>query len=1061
MAATWLIEECRQQAVLFLAAAACLHRKAASVHRAFPEPLVAPGAVLQDRLRARAADIAGSGSLTGLDVTVSEWFQDLDDASLGVPAEPWTYAEVARWWLGAGAQLVGLDTHQRSVLARITGGGSGGLHPAVWCAERFGRLKLSAEAFDKEAGRQAWNERASNPLKYRFRLFRWVVSPDRERPDGPHRDKQTRDWLAAVQAEMRDIRQDLEALFGPHSGLRVGGKLTLQTSDRWIAIWTAGRLGEQLINELRGPVIQATDRGDVPRIRGVAVLPPAQTLCAELVARARWPEVAGDRSGMLRRATEFAAARWQPGELVSAVWSKAVSRAVVPLPIQKIEPAFLAVARWITTARLVADPDRAQADDVGELIGAMQVALALEGFQLRESRGGRPAERIIPTAVDGPARGMHLVLAREASAFEASLGCVGDAASCGPALFAAIEALDWRLWAFRAAPWDPEDQVIRKVVEIVRAQVARSEDWESVKQQALHSTGAGSDTEALGRLFRHAHDKRLAHELLRDRVYIDKPADAMLSGLIGEYRTLAMESLAALVAIDPAAAEQLDPPRRGDGEIEVAAWLGRRAVVSGHKGKYQARWIRSGLPRGEVVEEKRTGSGIEIAVVISAGQTDEADLSLLNAPPLPADGADGSRQRLGELLATFRQRLAFSWDEAAPADSAHPLEVLRGAFSGDEAAAFHDLLERCRGGDDAAATWCRLLREDARFRFACHPGLDLETGALAEPQINDPYLSWEYDAVTPQGKDIAITFALEPAGARRVISRGSRHPGSPSVCAEELALACRGVSSEFARLAQAAELATDRWQTFGPEAEHPIGAAEKLLDYLLEDKAANAAQRTAIFEAAARWCGALGHEVLPAAWRPEGRLLPQTFAGLELQPDYDAESPTGTVVVRRFGLRGVHGRPFSGAVSAGPCPAGFLDFRAAVQACLDASDGGSYHSFGEVLRGTDELPKHSLAGTLSLALPNLFDQVWVAFAATPAGEAGVPVEAVAKPFFEMLKAACRMVPFEPRAIAEYSAGWVKESDGSQPRGRRIRRLVRPGIRTVENVLVRPALVITE
>ncbi len=144
-----------------------------------------------------------------------------------------------------------------------------------------------------------------------------------------------------------------------------------------------------------------------------------------------------------------------------------------------------------------------------------------------------------------------------------------------------------------------------------------------------------------------------------------------------------------------------------------------------------------------------------------------------------------------------------------------------------------------------------------------------------------------------------------------------------------------------------------------------------------------------------------------------------------------------------------------------PCPAGFLDFRAAVQACLDASDGGSYHSFGEVLRGTDELPKHSLAGTLSLALPNLFDQVWVAFAATPAGEAGVPVEAVAKPFFEMLKAACRMVPFEPRAIAEYSAGWVKESDGSQTRGRRIRRLVRPGIRTVENVLVRPALVITE
>jgi len=523
--------------------------------------------------------------------------------------------------------------------------------------------------------------------------------------------------------------------------------------------------------------------------------------------------------------------------------------------------------------------------------------------------------------------------------------------------------------------------------------------------------------------------------------------------------------LAALAAIDASGPGRLHPPRLPNGAIDVAAWLGRPAIGRSDDDPYRLHWSRSSRPRGELLEEKRTGSDVEIRVTVSAGTASDSELAILNAPPLDpswsASGHDEAAGKLAELLAACRRTTAFSGDAVASAAAGDPVVDVRSLLAGPAAAAFDELMARCRVGDEPALAWARILRDDPRFDFVCHPPLDLDQGELPPPHRGDAFLAWEFDAVAPAGQDLAVTFALDPARARRVLSRGPRRPGSLAAEAEQLAEACRRAGGELARLGAAALRATDEWSTFGGQADHPILTAEPLLDQLLLDDGAPAAARSDVFEAAARWCGALDHELLPGAWRAEGRLAPSALAEFDVPPEFDDRTPTGGVVIRRFGVRGVHGRPFSGAVSAGPPPPGYAGFRASVQGLVVPAERGVDQSLGEVLRRTDDLARHSLAGTLPLALPNLFDQVWGLIAAAPSVEARAAVEPVTAPLFELLKATCRMVPFEPQTVGEYPAGWVREPDGSQPRGRRIKRLVRPGLRTIENTLVRPALVITE
>jgi len=1083
MTVAWLKDECRQQAVVYLAAATFAGSQAAkgkAKAKTCPPPLFASRGPLATALEQQAAAVAGTNTSAGIDTWVDKAFgrpaasgggfefPEAVEADASLPREAWPAADLVGWWLAAGEALAGLDNHLRTVIGRMLGGDDAPQHPALWCAERCERLSLASEGFHRDAQAGDWRAAGNGPGEYRLKLFRWAMSPDRPRATLTGMAKGSADWVLRLQADMSGIGADAAALFG--KGVRAGGGLEWSTSDKWIAIWIGGAVGSEVINEIRRPV-QSLAEGDRPIVKGVAVLPPAPTLCKQLAALTGSTAVAAPADGAaaaLARATAFASSRWQPGKLVAGAWGKATEAAAVTLPIESIEPALLAVARWLTAAWVAADDAAATGsaqDQARELTEAARIALALEGFRVRPVRGGVPAGRMIPhasTVFDGNV-GWEFV--REASGYAAPLGRFGPPASCPSDLLAAIEAVDWRLWAFAVAPWDMADDVTRQVVEIVRGKVVRGDEWEELKQQALSVSGTPGDVEPLTRLFHQGHERRLALELLRDRVYERKPADAMIAGLIEEFAALARAALAALARVDPAAPARFEPPRRADGVIDVAAWLARVDPARGAASKYRLRWAADPQPRGTVLQERRTGTGPgpTIEVLLSAADAADAEIALLNAPALPpartATGAERGSVGLAERLARLQSRIGFP-----PADGladADPLGELRAAFAGEASGAFHELIDRCRAGDEAAKAWCRVLRDDGRFRFACHPAFDIDGGGIAAARVDDPFLSWEFDASVSAGQDLDVVFAIDPANARRVISRGPRQPGGLADRAEQLVEACRRAGAGMASLGEQARRATDLWRAFGGQAPHPILAAGPLLDGLLQAGDAPPAVRNAVFDAAVAWCEALDHDVLPAGWRADGRLAATALADVVVPPDFDDRVPTGTISVRSFGLRGVHGRPFSGVVSAGPAPAGYHSLRQVAARLVDASEVGHTPAAGEVIRKLEELAKHAIAGQLPLALPNLYDRVWEVVSAADTVDVRAAREAAVPPLLEMLKSACRMVSFEPTNISDYSAGWVREADGSQPRGRRVKRLVRPGLRTVENVLVRPALVISE
>jgi hypothetical protein len=1080
MSQSWLAVECRQQAVLFLALAAYSRRqKTGEFSSGIPEPLLASGSSLKSLVTSRAGVLDADAKASEIARWVDTAFeQHTAQADAGIPATPWKRIELVRWWLEAGRALATIDAPAREKLVGVTRGANEPIHAALWCAERFGRLGLSMEALGEDARSGDWSKAATALDDYRSKLFKWVMSTERRRP-GLGTDLKT--WLSHLQGEMRDIADDAAALFGTKRRFRSGGKLELATIDKWIvAKWVAsGGMGERVITTIRPPVTFTTAGGTSQLfVKGAAVMSNAGTLVAEL-ADLRAASVTGGAAlaGNLRsleRATAFARPRWQPNDLVSKFWGKADAACFGLLPPETVESAFLAVARWLTAAEVVADLDGPAAlrEKPGELIEAIRIALAIEGFRVqRKSRVGQRPARAIPLAAGMPDLQQCLVFSREISAFEVPLGYLDEPASCPPTLFTAIEALDWRLWAFTAAPWAREEELTRAELGILlRPQVLRSDAWESIKRQALHVSGGAADEEPLAKLFTYAHERRMAFELFRTRVYPETPAGGMLDGLIQECRDLAQESLSALVKLDPVAVRRMDPPRRSDGAIDLAAWLAWGGPA-GHAADdaaaepvipYHLRWCRGPYPRGELLEERRDGNVVE--VIVSAGDASDTELAVLNAPALSVkwrdERPDAPTDRLAELLADCRTKLAGS--AAGQSDpSVSPLVGLRTAFAGEAAAAFHELITRCRSGDEAALAWWRLLGADRGFDFACHPGIDFEARGLHPPALDDPFLAWDFDGTVPAGQDLEVRFAMTPAKARRVISLGPRKLGSLADRAELLAAACQRASGSLAFLGNEARLATHRWMKFGALAPHPVGTVAPLLDELLHSAATPAAVRTAIFAAASDWCESIDHVLVPSGWRADGRLLPAAFADLALTADFDDEAPTGTVVIRRFGLQGVHGRPFLGAVSAGPAPAGFHDFQASAERLGNSHDVGHTPPVSELVRRADELAKHSLAGTLTLALPNLFDRLWEAIASVTDPASLTEFEAASAALFEMLKGSCRMIPFEPVKMGEFPSGWVREVDGTQPKGRRVKRLVRPGLRTVENVLVRPALVITE
>jgi hypothetical protein len=144
-------------------------------------------------------------------------------------------------------------------------------------------------------------------------------------------------------------------------------------------------------------------------------------------------------------------------------------------------------------------------------------------------------------------------------------------------------------------------------------------------------------------------------------------------------------------------------------------------------------------------------------------------------------------------------------------------------------------------------------------------------------------------------------------------------------------------------------------------------------------------------------------------------------------------------MLKCFGVSGPHGLPLEGAVSAGPAPAGFNDLRTALGELGNTPELGHTPKLGDLEKRLNDLAKQAANGRLPMVVPNLFDSLWGAAEAAPAS-----LQAV----------------FDP-AKTDYPSEWIVGPDGKRPSGNRIRKVLRPGVRTLSSSLVRPAIVETE
>ncbi|NBW86594.1 MAG: hypothetical protein EBR23_07150 [Planctomycetia bacterium] len=654
------------------------------------------------------------------------------------------------------------------------------------------------------------------------------------------------------------------------------------------------------------------------------------------------------------------------------------------------------------------------ADDAHPLSrDSLRLALAFEGFSLVSAPAQRcAADRMIPHAGPEPSGESSRLTLRVALpipggapvAWDVDVGIVGNPAACSDRALAAVETVDWRIWALAHAPLAERASRQRDLV----LAAANHQGWEPVKQRVLSGTtidrGAG-----MVQLFDHTHRARLG--LAAFLSASDDVEDQHLGGsLLDDLGAVRLVALAEAASIDPRALERCSPPRQADGTVHVGKWLRQRLAIENHGDEPVLTWVSVGSAFGMPVGDEQLDEQGRLVVTVSAGPVEEAEIACLNAPLPAASDAVGNGpggRRLRTVIAEFQGRLIETLSKSTPNALDVELPALRSRLAGADAPAFHELIERARKGDAAAVAWLDLLTSDPRFDFRCHPPLTADRSDVKPPGSNDEYLSWGYDPEVPVGSDIAVTFALDPRRSRRVIGRGPREPGSAADLADRLVAVAAHAGERLEGPANSCRDATDRWQM-------------------------------------------LAGEPLPAERFPE----------LELSPTFDESFPAGAFMLKRFGVRGPHGLSLEGAVSAGPAPAGFHDLRAALGELGNTPELGHTLKIGELEKRLNELAKQAVNGRLPMVVPNLFDSLWGAAEAAPA-----PLQAAFEPakghLLQLLKSTCKMVVFEPAKLTDYPSEWIVGPDGKRPSGNRIRKVLRPGVRTLSSSLVRPAIVETE
>lgn len=1066
MPETWMVDECRRQVILCLACAT--HAGTADGPGRPPEPLFAPESVSVSRLREVATEVRGRG--LGCEA-IRERMDGLFSADAATPAgvpEAWTYAELIGWWLQAGEALRGLPPAVAKQYDTMLSS-SAGSYPPFWCLSRFERLHFSFDAWWQSANTAAglgpyWCGLGKTERKHRLHLLEWVLHDPRPRPGRPDPARLSQEWLEHVKQEFAAVLQDATELLGSEPRLESGGPPTGETVREWTPFWHSGQFPGGILNVVRQPVIHGGSEKTAV-IKGLVMLPRPAQICRRIASTAE----GGDTALVGRQAAlAFATTCWSKGNAVelaatlppAGAWRHSADGGTPTLAADDLDAGLSSVARLLTWIEARQHHGATVEGSAGPL-QALEFALAMTGFSLQSEpatvgAGNRTIPRAGPAASDGAGKLTLRVALHGAGA--AATGWIVDVglwaapAVCGDRLLAAIEALDWRIWALGVAPFADDVSRRRKAL----LELIDHRGWEAVKRRALAAEAPKGGEAAIARLFEHAHRARLGIRLLLDGS--EDATDRCLGGrLLDDLDELCRIALAEAAVIGEQALGAFSPPRRPDGKVQVVKWLRQRLKEPDSAGPgltWKAHESAFGTAFGERVDEHR-----RLSVDVSAGSAGDREIAFLNAP-LPTVDGEAEKRSLQTVLAGFQARLIEAIGKATTGAIDVELAELRSRFAGGDAAAFHDLIARSLAGDSAAARWLDLLAADEGFDFCCHPPLAGDHRQLTPPGIDDVYLAWADDPTLPAGADIDVRFAIDPRQARRVISRGPRHTGSIADLADMVFAAASGAGRRLEGAAAACRDATDRWLLFGDAADHPVKKAGPVLEAILEAHDASAEAKQAVFAAVSRWCAELGHQVLPDEWRAGESLPAERFADIEVAPVFDEVIPAGDFMLRRFGLLGEHGQPLEGAVSAGPAPAGFNDLRAALNELGSTPDLGHTPKLADLGNRLQDFARQAASGRLPMVVPNLFDGLWGAAEAAPAALRAA-FEPAKGHLLQLLKSSCRMVVFEPAKLTDHPAEWIVGPDGKRPAGNRIRKIVRPGIRTLSSSLVRPAIVETE
>jgi hypothetical protein len=960
-------------------------------------------------------------------------------------AQDWSISTVLTWWIQAGVAIAewrpsvyrrGASIAPDQPEPRLLDAALNALlldddeeWPPVWCAEHSRSWKLAGHlAADRPA---AWNRPGSRD-DYRRHLLDWCGNPRREGMPSPEPldEAEAKRWARDYQARYRDFARAAVRLV--REGCRFGHIRDAAGPGGPWQTYREPRLPATMFEALRRPLHLRNDQDAPPIAAGWLVVPSPAALLADV---RNTTITNGSSSSTVERAVGRAVAAWPASE-----------RAFGSLrSLKSAEGDATGRARRLAAlASLLVAVDSSPASD-GESresidilprypMARLRLALALEGITaVREPHAGGGSLRLIPAngvpASPGREATARLVLVGRDERIE--VGVVGEPSRCPESLLAAIEEVDWCHWALQTCGGSKA------------AAHLTSANWEACKRRLLLAApDAPATRDELVQAFEHLHPVRLAIDPLRT-----ERSDAELLGdaLAGLERAIC----GLLVTTDSGVAATLHPPRTSDAYVSLMAWLAAPAADDPRAARWDVAWERSPASFGTVIrEEPRTGD--QFRVVISAGElATDADLRLFCAPGVIHRPAGPWNRIAGPITAGLRAAVP----ETAPPDTSAVIGQIKAALAGAQADAFDELVHRAIAGDARAIGWIRMMQMDPRFDFACHPAIDTHEHGVSrlDAGIGDGTLEWR-DADAPVDEEMEVWFARDASRARRVLSRGRPNATSAEAIAARLVHAVQTGSDDLLTAARGIQQATDLRRKFGEPAADPIAAVLAAGDALVKaGEGLGAAASQAIDELAA-WCRAIGCKLVPERWHPTHGAAAD---GLDVtRVDFHPTVPAGNVVVERFGIlrADATAAALQALVSAGPTPKGFIDVVKLAQAIA-----GDHEEITRFRRCIADFASRTLKGQGSAAAASLFDVTWKAAMAAPDDAA---LDAAAKAVHDFLKDSCGMIAFKPESLTQYPEAWLRNRENGPARGLRVDRVVRPGLRKLDNSLIYPAIVET-